>query len=287
MKPFMFNHTMMRSVAVLLLLIAGGLPAQANSNANADDKNGTTPFLPGGKWRVHDSKRPLPPVVSPAEGASQEFSAAPSDAIVLFDGGNALSAWTAQSDGAELWPVIDGVLATNASGDRAALGAQVSGIKTKESFGDVQLHLEFRVPPTSSGAKGQKYGNSGVYFMGKYEVQVLNSFENETYADGSAASLYGWKPPLVNASRPPGEWQSYDIVFEAPMFSEDGDLVEPAFITMFHNGLLVHQRQRILGETVWRKVAKYEAHEPQLPLMLQHHGETVHYRNIWIRRLSN
>lgn len=255
-------------------------------SANADDNGGTTPFLPGDKWRVHDSTRPLPPVVTPGDPALNEFAKPPADAIVLFDGSYDLSAWQPQVEDAGLWPVVDGVLMTNASGDKAAEGVQVSGIRTKEVYGDVQVHLEFRVPVTSTNATGQQYGNSGVYFMEKYEVQVLNSYENETYADGSAASLYGWKPPLVNASRPPGEWQSYDIVFEAPEFDDAGELVEPAYVTMFHNGVLVHNRQKVLGITVWRDVAKYEAHAAKLPFALQHHGETVHYRNIWLRPLS-
>ncbi len=254
-------------------------------SATADDNGGTTPFLPGGEYRVHDSTRPLPPVVTPGEAPHNASATPPADAIVLFDGSDDLSAWETQVDGAELWPVVDGVLMTNASGDKAAEGVLVSGIRTKKAYGDMQLHLEFRVPVTSTDAKGQQYGNSGVYFMEKYEVQVLNSYQNETYADGSAASLYGWKPPLVNASRPPGEWQSYDIIFGAPEFNSEGELVEPAYVTMLHNGVLVHNRQELLGITVWRDVAKYEAHAAKLPFALQHHGETVHYRNIWLRPL--
>lgn len=273
----MLNYS---ALFVLLFLSAGCV------SANADDNNGTTPFLPGDAWRVHDSTRPLPPVVAPGTATYNEFASPPADAIVLFDGTHDLSAWTPQLDGGELWPVVDGVLMTNATGDRAAEGVTVSGIKTTDVFGDVQLHLEFRVPVTSTGATGQQYGNSGVYFMEKYEVQVLNSYENPTYADGSAASLYGWKPPLVNASRPPGEWQSYDIIFEAPEFDDEGALVDPAYVTMFHNGILVHNREELLGVTVWRQVATYEPHAAKLPLALQHHGETVHYRNIWLRPLS-
>lgn len=265
------------SLSVLFAISAGCV------SATADDNGGTTPFLPGGDYRVHDSTRPLPPVVTPGVPALNEFAAPPSDAIVLFDGSDDLSAWTPQVEGADLWPVVDGTLRTNASGDRAAEGTQVSGIRTHEVFGSVQLHLEFRVPVTESGATGQQYGNSGVYFMEKYEVQVLNSYQNETYADGSAAALYGWKPPLVNASRPPGEWQSYDIVFEAPEFDDTGALIDPAYVTMFHNGVLVHNRQELLGVTVWRDVAEYTAHAEKLPFALQHHGETVHYRNIWLR----
>lgn len=270
----MFNRF---SLSVLFAISAGCV------SATADDNGGTTPFLPGSDYRVHDSTRPLPPVVTPGAPALNEFAAPPSDAIVLFDGTDDLSAWTPQVEGADLWPVIDGTLRTNASGDKAPEGAQVSGIRTHEAFRSVQLHLEFRVPVTESGATGQQYGNSGVYFMEKYEVQVLNSYQNETYADGSAASLYGWKPPLVNASRPPGEWQSYDIVFEAPEFDESGALVDPAYVTMFHNGVLVQNRQELLGVTVWRDVAEYTAHAEKLPFALQHHGETVHYRNIWLR----
>jgi hypothetical protein len=204
--------------------------------------------------------------------------APPADAIVLFDGTD-LSKWAHARKGQIVnaeWPVRAGYFET---------GAGTGSIVTRDTFGDVQLHVEFATPSPGKGAS-QDRGNSGVILMGRYEVQVLDSFENLTYADGQAASIYGEYPPLVNAARPPGEWQTYDIVFEAPKFNGT-TLVAPAYITVIWNGVLVHHRRPIMGSTSATATPHaYTAHDPELPLTLQDHAHPVRYRNIWIRRLA-
>jgi hypothetical protein len=230
--------------------------------------------IPGTPWRIHDAARPHPRVITP--GASP--AAAPSDAIVLFDGKD-LSKW-ARSRNGELsdapWPVKDGYFET---------GAGTGSFVTREKFGDVQLHVEFATPSPGRGAS-QDRGNSGVIFMGRYEVQVLDSFENVTYADGQAAAIYGEYPPLVNAARRPGEWQTYDIVFEAPKF-KGAMVLAPAYLTVFWNGVLVQHRRPVMGSTsATATVHQYTPHDPELPLTLQDHSHPVRYRNIWIRRLA-
>jgi hypothetical protein len=219
--------------------------------------------------------------VTPGTSSTQDRPGRPpSDAIVLFDGKD-LSKWSAQGTGKEAakitdpkWIVRDGYM-------EVAPGS--SGIFTKEKFGDCQLHVEWAAPTKIEGSS-QGRGNSGVLLMGLYEVQVLDSYQNLTYADGQAAALYGQYPPLVNASLPPGQWQTYEIAFEAPRF-EGSKLVKPAYATVFHNGILVHNRQEILGPMLHRQATKYVAHEAERPLTLQSHNNPVRYRNIWIRRL--
>ena len=220
-----------------------------------------TPQLPGQAWKVHDSKRPDPVVVKPGEAAK-----APSDAIVLFDGTD-LSKWKGA------WKVAGGAI--------EVVGGKGDLVSTEE-FGDCQLHIEWCVPK----GKGQGGGNSGVFLMGRYEIQVLDSFENVTYADGSAASVYGQHPPLVNACRKPGEWQSFDIAFEAPRFKE-GKLERPGTVTLLHNGVVVHHHAEIIGQTAHRAVAAYQAHGEKGPVRLQDHGDAVRYRNIWVRPLRS
>lgn len=225
-----------------------------------------TPLLPGTKWHVHDPDRPLPAVVTPGLNG-----APPSDAIVLFDGRD-LAHWKAGGKAAA-WKVEGGYVEVNGTGS----------VESVEEFGDVQLHLEFATPAKVEG-ESQGRGNSGVFFMGRYEVQVLDSFENRTYADGQAAALYGQTPPLVNACRKPGEWQSYDIVFRAPRW--DGEkLLSPARATVLHNGVLVQDAQPFLGATAHRSVAQYAKHEAELPIGLQDHGNPMRFRNVWARRL--
>jgi len=225
-----------------------------------------TPYLPGGQWRVHDSARPRPEVVTPGVG-----TAPPSDAVVLFDGSD-LSAWR-QGDEVAKWRVQGGAMEVNGTGS----------IETAERFGDVQLHLEWAAPAeVSSNSQGR--GNSGVFLMGIYEVQILDSYENESYADGQAAAMYGQYPPDVNACRAPGEWQTYDIFFRAPVF-EGGELVSPALVTVVHNGVLVHHAREFLGRTAHRQVATYDAHAAEGPIGLQDHGNPVRFRNVWVRRL--
>jgi len=228
-----------------------------------------TPRIPGSKWRVHDGKRPQPRVVTPGDAGS---NGAPADAIVLFDGVD-LSKWRGR-DGDAKWKVENGNLEVTPTGD----------LETVDTFGDCQLHIEWAVPADSKG-ESQAKGNSGVFMMGRYEIQVLDSHGNITYPDGQAAALYGQSPPLVNASRPAGEWQTYDIVFEAPRFVE-GKLERPAYVTLFHNGVLVHHHKAMLGATCHRSLATYAPHGPTGPIRLQDHGAPVRYRNIWVRRLK-
>ena len=231
-----------------------------------------TPFLPGDKWRVHDADRPQPAVVIP--GAPP--GAPPSDATVLFDGGST-DAWRAQY---RPWQVEDGALTVPARAQDAPENALV----TRESFGDVQLHLEFRTPDPSRNAS-QERGNSGIWFMQRYEVQILDSYHNPTFADGMIGALFGWKPPLANPARGPGEWQSFDIIFERPRFTSNGKLRRPAYVTALLNGVLIQNHQAILGSVAWRKVASYQPHADAAPLQLQDHGYPVAFRNIWVRAL--
>ncbi len=262
-------------VCVLILTIAASLSAEEPKQFPEGYTD--TPYLPGGKWRVHDLHRPQPPIVTPGDAPG----APPSDAIVLFDGRD-LSHWLTagkRKDRGKIfppqWKVENGYIeVVPGTGD----------LVTKENFGDVQLHIEWATP-AEIRSNSQGRGNSGVLFMGRYEIQVLDSYNNITYADGQAAAIYGQYPPLVNASRKPGQWQTYDIVFEAPVF--DGErVVKPAYVTVFHNGVLVHHRQAFLGPMRHRTLTRYEPHEPEGPLMLQSHGNPVRYRNIWIRRLQ-
>jgi hypothetical protein len=202
-----------------------------------------------------------------------EPGAPPSDAIVLF--GTDLSGWRTANGGPPKWKVENGVLQVVPGG---------GDILTREEFGDCQLHVEWATPTPPHG-NSQERGNSGVFLMGLYEVQVLDSFENLTYADGQAAALYGQFPPFVNASRPPGEWQAYDIVFEAPRFEGEA-LASPAYLTVLHNGVLVQNHRAVLGPTLHRRLAHYTPHGPAGPLKLQDHENPVRYRNVWIRRLE-
>lgn len=199
----------------------------------------------------------------------------PSDAIVLFDG-SSTDAWTNSRPEATAWRIVDGAFVS-------AEGA--SNVRTKESFGDIQLHLEFRTPPVVSGT-GQGRGNSGVQFMGRYELQILDSYDNRTYSNGQAASIYKQHIPLVNAARPPGDWQSFDVIFIAPRFSADGKLKSAGRMTAFHNGVLVQHDVEITGTTVYRGNPAYSPHQDKEPLELQFHKNAVGFRNIWVRKLA-
>jgi len=219
------------------------------------------------RWAVHDKNRPLPPVVVPAKLPGQP----PSDAIILFDGSD-LSQWVSTKDsGPAKWKVENGY---------TEIVKKTGSIRTRRSFGDCQLHIEWATPTQITGS-GQDRGNSGVYLMGRYEVQVLDSYNNVTYADGQAAAIYGQNPPMVNACRPPGQWQSFDIIFRRPDFKS----LTPATITVLHNGVLVQDHWVLEGTTVHEERAEYSAHEDKLPLMLQSHHNPVRYRNIWLREL--
>lgn len=232
---------------------------------------------------VHESdpaKQPQPRIVAPGMPATKRSPAtAPSDAILLFDGTD-LSQWTSSEQGEPTkWVVMDGAMSpTRRSGP----------IVSKKKFGSCQLHLEFATPKDVKG-NGQGRGNSGLFFMGTYEIQILDSYDNETYPDGQAAALYGRNPPLVNASRKPGEWQSYDIVFHRPIF-ENGEVVKRANFTVFHNGVLVQDHYELSGGTGWNgphAVTEYEPHGDDGPITLQDHGNPVLFRNIWVRELED
>lgn len=267
--------------ALAPLLLAQQPPAAPPKPAQemaGDAVNGytDTPRIPGQKWRVHDSERPRPVKVTP--GNPPAYTAPPSDAIVLFDGKD-LSQWVQQGRGGATqppkWKVENGYI---------EIVPRTGRLVTKEKFGDCQLHIEWMVPKEAQGT-GQDRGNSGVELMGRYEIQVLESHTNLTYADGGAGSIYGVWPPLVNPARPQGEWNVYDIYFEAPRF-DGGTVVKPATVTLFFNGVLVQDHRSYLGTTVWRNVGKYTPHAAEEPLSLQDHNQPVRFRNIWIRRIS-
>jgi Domain of Unknown Function (DUF1080) len=253
-----------------IVLVAGVLTACLTFAQTPPIGYDDTPMQPDGKWRVHDSKRPAPPVVTPGPMVA---APPPGDAVVLLGAGNDLSQWQANDGSAVTWPVSNGVLQTGKG-----------MIRTKVDYSDVQLHVEFATPSTVEGAS-QGRGNSGVFLAGVFEIQVLDSFQNPTYADGQAAAMYGQFPPLVNASRGPGEWQSYDIAFVAPRFSATGALTSPAVVTVFHNGVLVHNARPYWGPTAHRRIAPYAPSNAHGPIGLQDHQNPVRYRNIWVRAL--
>jgi 3-keto-disaccharide hydrolase/Domain of unknown function (DUF3471) len=226
----------------------------------------------GERWKAHDMTRPRPPVVAPPAQALPV--PAPPDAVVLFDG-KSLAEWRDKDGGPAKWVINEGAIES----------VPGSGyIYSARGFGDVQLHVEWATPTPAKG-EGQGRGNSGVFLMGLYEVQVLDSYKNDTYPDGQAGAVYGQYPRLVNACRPPGEWQSYDIVFHRPRFRPDGSLAEPARITVVQNGLLVQDDVRPWGPTAWLQALPYTAHPDRLPLGFQDHGNPVRYRNVWVREL--
>jgi len=228
------------------------------------------------RWSIHDPNRPLPPVVIP--GPAGPPVPPPSDAVVLFDGKD-LATWTDAKGQPARWKVENGSM---------EVVPDTGDILTVKGFGDCQLHIEWMAPSPAKGT-GQDRGNSGVFLMGLYEVQVLDCYENKTYADGMTAAIYGQFPPAVNACRPPGEWQSYDIVFHRPRFEADGKLLTPARLTVVHNGVLVHECAIIAGPTDRKGKPfqpPYEAHPDKLPLSLQDHDHPVRYRKIWLRELE-
>lgn len=233
-----------------------------------------TPFLPGSKWRVHDGDRPQPAVVKPGTFSTQRKPGTPpSDAVLLFDGKD-LSKWRSMDGSDAKWKVEHGYM---------EVVPGTGNIRTRDEFGDCQLHLELAEPAEIKG-EGQGRGNSGVFLMGLYEIQVLDCYRNRTYPDGTSAAIYGQYPPLVNACRKPGQWSTYDIIWVSPRFEGDR-LVSPARVTVLFNGIVVHHAQELLGPTVHRALPSYRPHPPVGPLMLQDHGDLVRYRNIWYRPL--
>lgn len=227
-------------------------------------------------WEIHDRDRPKPDVIVPATPSTQDVAGrAPSDAVVLFDGAT-LDAWESPGGDPAPWKVENGYF---------VVVPGTGGIRTKQGFGDVQLHIEWSAPDPPRG-EGQDRGNSGVFLMGRYEVQVLDSYENTTYADGQAASVYGQYPPLVNAMRPPGNWNTYDIIFHRPHFDAEGNLDLPARVTVLHNGVLVQDNEVLTGPSGDQERPAYKEHPTRLPIGLQDHDHPVRFRNVWVRELE-
>ena len=249
------------SAFTLALIASAGLRAEPDPN-----------------WIDHDRDRPMATVVDPGVASTQDQPGkAPSDAVVLFDGTD-ISQWVAMDGSPTKWVMHDGAL-------ECVPGSGY--VRTLQSFGDCQLHIEWASPNPPHGVS-QDRGNSGVFFgYDRYECQVLDSYQSKTYSDGAAAAIYGQYPPLVNVTRPPGQWQTYDIIWTAPRFDADGKLVSKARETVLHNGVLVQNNVELTGPTGWINRVPYKAHPERLPIALQDHGHPVRYRNIWIRELGN
>jgi hypothetical protein len=222
------------------------------------------------EWGVHDKERPQPAMV---EGAAH--GKAPSDAIVLFDG-KSLDKWTGNNNTAS-WEVKDGYFQVKPGS---------GNIRTKDGFGSCQFHIEWMVPETCN-CNGQQGCNSGLFFMDRYELQILGSNPNKTYVDGMAGAMYGQYPPLVNPCRPNGQWNTYDVIFHAPKFNEDGSVAKPGTMTVIFNGVLVQDHSEIWGATAHAARAKYSKHEAKLPIGLQDHGDALCFRNVWLRPLAD
>ena len=261
-------------VSVALALAVGVAQLASGAEEPAPTGYTDTPLLPGSRWHVHDGNRPHPQIVTPGTFSSDEQPGKPpADAIVLFDG-KTLDAWQTEKGGPARWKVQNGYMEVLAgSGD----------IFTKKKFSDYQLHVEFREPTPAEG-HSQERGNSGVFLAGLYEVQVLDGYDNITYADGQVSALYGQAPPLVNAARPPGHWQTYDIIFTTPRFT-GGKLSKSGYVTVLLNGVLTQDHKELLGPTVHHALPTWVAHDPDMPVKLQDHSMPVRFRNIWIRPL--
>jgi len=229
------------------------------------DKN---PLIPGSQWKVHDNNRPQPTRVVPGAYVEQGVQAAPADSEILFDGTSLKHFLKNQ------WILKDGYVV-----------AGKGGLTSRTAYGDCQLHIEWRTPDSSAATMNARMGNSGIYFMGRYELQVFDSYSCKIYPDGSAAALYGQTPPLVNVSRKPGQWQTFNVYFSAPVFAGD-KLVSPAHMTVLHNGVFVQINTELTGPTNHNKPKLYEPHKPRLPFTLQGSKSPVEFRNIWIRDLA-
>ena len=234
-------------------------------------------MLPGTRWHVNDLQRPAPPVVTPGVFCTaSDASRPPSDAIVLFGGSDSdLAKWETPKGDPAPWPVTNG-----------EMDSAKSDIQSKQKFGDIQLHVEYAEPTPATGSS-QGRGNSGVFLMGLFEIQVLDNYKNPTYPDGMAGAVYAQTPPMVNACRPPGEWQSYDIAFTTPRLDAKGNVSTPAYVTVFHNGVLVQNHTPILGPTGPGRLTDYHTvHTSVGPVLLQFHHNSVRYRSVWVRPLA-
>ncbi len=255
----------------IIILAVNAAPGAAQAHEEG-------PLPPGARYRVHSWERPRPPVVDP--GPEHAPAPPPSDAVVLFDG-RSMAGWLVAKDSGPdepaRWIAHNGEMTVNPG---------TGSIRTARGFGDVQLHVEWSAPTPPRG-ESQERGNSGVFLMGHYEIQVLDSYHNDTYPDGQAGAIYGQTPPLVNPIRPPGHWNTYDVIFHHPHFASDGTVLAPARITLFFNGVLAQDNTTITGWTVHMQIAHYQPHADKLPLVLQDHGNRVRYRNIWVRELAD
>lgn len=263
--------------AILLAALAASATVRAGEFTNSAGVIGykDSPLLPGDKWHVHDPDRPQPAVITPGTFSTQEAPGqAPSDAIVLFDGKDTAQ-WQDKKGEPSAWKIENGEM----------ISTKGSDLISKQEFGDIQLHLEFCLP-TPAGEVGQKRNNSGVFFMGKFELQILDCYGSKTYPDGQTAALYGQRPPLVNACRAPGQWQTYDVTFTVPHFDKDGNVTQPAYITVFHNGVIVQNHVPYLWPSVHKTLSKYTPMPATGPLKLQDHNNPVRFRNIWVRPLA-
>ncbi|NUP98366.1 MAG: DUF1080 domain-containing protein [Armatimonadetes bacterium] len=246
--------------------------ASEKKNLGYDD----SPIIPGTTWRVHDGHRPQPRIVTPGTFSTQEKAGdPPSDAIILFDGSN-FDQWVGRDGEAPKWKLEQ---------DYMEVVGGAGNIKTRSQLGDIQLHLEFAAPVEVTG-ESQGRGNSGVFLMGLYEIQVLDCYDNPTYPDGTTGGLYGQCPPLVNACRKPGQWQQYDIIWEAPRWDDDC-VIKPAYVTVLLNGIVLHHRKSLQGPTKHKQTTEYVKHPSVGPLELQDHRDAVRFRNIWYRPLTD
>ncbi|MGD0411390.1 MAG: DUF1080 domain-containing protein [Verrucomicrobiota bacterium] len=293
MKSKLFIQNDMNLHARALAFLAVLAMTSYSSSAQAPPPAGAAPqeriegfkehMIAGTKWYQHDPDRPQPPIVTPGAAFSQ-MAPPPSDAEVLFDGKD-LSKWQSARGQEANWKVQDGYM--------EVVPPNGNDIRTKGKWSDFQLHVEFAEPNPPGNLHGQSRGNSGILINNMYEVQVLDSYNDKTYADGQAGGIYGQMPPLVNACRPPGEWQTYDIIWESPRWSEQHELTQKACITVLHNGVVIQHKTEFIGSTdgigggvAWRGVSKYTEHAPEVFVQLQNHNANpVRFRNIWIRDL--
>jgi hypothetical protein len=291
MKSQFDNHVSIRLAGQLAVVgvLAAGLASSSGQTGGGNRAGGAqgesiegykdTPMLPGGKWHMHDPDRPQPAVVTPGAAFSQG-APPPSDAEMLFDGKD-LSKWQNDRGGDAAWLVQDGYMEIVHNG----------GIRTRGKWADFQLHLEFAEPTVITG-HGQARGNSGVLIGNLYEVQIVDSYQDKTYPDGQAGALYGQVPPLVNPAKPPGEWQTYDIIWNSPRWNEKGELTQKASVTVLFNGVVVQDKSEYIGSTDgiggqgFRQAPIYKPHPPEVFIELQdHNGNKVRFRNIWVRDL--
>ena len=277
-------------VAIVAMVVCHSSAQTTSSTAERIEGFTDTPMLPGDRWHQHDPSRPQPPVITPGNIFS-EGAAPPSDAQVLFDGKD-LSKWEGGPEQNPNWKGQDASWKIQ-DGYVEVTPPDGTDIRTRGRWSDFQLHIEWATPnpPTNHG---QARGNSGILINGMYEIQVLDSYNDKTYPDGQAGALYGQMPPLVNPSKPPGQWQTYEIIWESPRWNDKGELIQKACVTVIYNGVVVQHRAEFIGRTegigdgvAYKAKPFYQQHDPTVFIQLQnHHSDPVRFRNIWIRDLN-